>query len=80
MENVGARGKSHRHRKMVHNPIGGTMAKSILTFTLVLGLLALGLGLWSHKVGFYSGLNKGVYVFDCGVEIVGEPGFFCNKG
>lgn len=56
------------------------MAKSILTFTLVLGLLALGLGLWSHKVGFYSGLNKGVYVFDCGVEIVGEPGFFCNKG
>lgn len=26
----------------------------------------------------YNGLNKGVVVGNCGVEIVGEPGPFCN--
>jgi hypothetical protein len=31
-------------------------------------------------VGFYNGLNKGVTIGSCGIEIVGEPGWFCGEG
>jgi hypothetical protein len=32
----------------------------------------------ANVIGTYDGLNKGVFVGHCGLEVVGEPGFFCN--
>jgi hypothetical protein len=46
---------------------------------LLLALCALvALGVATGEVGYYNGVNKGVYVHRCGLEIVGQPGFFCG--
>lgn len=39
-------------------------------------LLALFVG---TQVRVYDGLNKGVTIGDCGIEIVGDPGPFCGS-
>lgn len=46
---------------------------------VVSGLVFFGL-VSGNVVGAYDGQNKGVFVGDCGLEVVGEPGFFCNAG
>jgi len=50
-----------------------------LTAYLGAGVLAVALTatlVQSGTVGAYDGLNKGVYVGDYGLELVGEPGLF----
>jgi hypothetical protein len=44
----------------------------------VLVVVVVGVGFAVGLVGVYDGLNKGVTVGDCGVELVGEPGWFCG--
>lgn len=45
---------------------------------IVLAIVAAGtLAHASGYVGTYDGVNKGVYVGSCGVEIVGTPGPYC---
>lgn len=46
------------------------LAAGVLSVTLA-GALAL-----TGTAGVYDGLNKGVFVGDYGLELVGEPGFF----
>jgi len=52
-----------------------------LTALIGVGVLSVTLAVaavHSGAVGVYDGLNKGVYVGDYGLELVGEPGFFHN--
>lgn len=47
---------------------------------ILAGVMSLSLGLATGYVGTYNGLNKGVYVGPCGVEVYGSPGAFCGMG
>lgn len=42
-------------------------------------LLIIAFLLLTHSVGVYNGLNKGIYILNCGLEVVGNPGFFCGN-
>lgn len=44
---------------------------------ILIALLALIASL-ACTVRIYNGVNKGITVVNCGVEIVGTPGFFCG--
>jgi hypothetical protein len=48
-------------------------------WAVVLVVVVVGIGYAVGLVGVYDGLNKGVTVGDCGLELVGEPGPFCGN-
>lgn len=45
---------------------------------IILCLLILVALYLTHNLGFYDGLNKGIYILNCGFEFVGDFGIFCN--
>lgn len=47
-----------------------------LIIGIAFAILMIGVG--TGYIGFYNGLNKGVTIGNCGIEIVGEPGWFCG--
>lgn len=49
-----------------------TIAEAGVLAAVLTGLVA------SNAAGIYDGANKGVFVGNCGIEFVGEPGFFCS--
>jgi hypothetical protein len=51
--------------------IAGALAWAVL-MTVLAGASLTG------YVQVYNGLNKGVVVGNCGLEVVGHPGFFCG--
>jgi hypothetical protein len=53
-------------------------AAVMAVWAAVLVVVVVGIGFAVGLVGVYDGLNKGVTVGDCGVELVGEPGWFCG--
>jgi hypothetical protein len=46
---------------------------------LEIALIVILLFLLLPESGVYNGLNKGVYVGNCGVEVWGRPGIFCGN-
>jgi hypothetical protein len=47
--------------------------------SILIGIaVAILIGVGTGYIGFYNGLNKGVTIGNCGIEIVGEPGWFCG--
>jgi hypothetical protein len=55
---------------------GGVMA----VWAAILVTVVVAVGFAVGLAGVYDGLNKGVTVGDCGLELVGEPGPFCGNG
>lgn len=55
---------------------------SCTTWLIILLIILVVILCWlsQDNFGVYNGLNKGVFFLNCGLEIVGEPGLFCNPG
>jgi hypothetical protein len=56
-------------------PVQVNKFAAVLVGTLI---LVVGVLIGTGYIGFYNGLNKGITVGNCGIEVVGEPGWFCG--
>lgn len=69
------RRKEFQRRQFFRTPIGCFLLLLVIAFLAILFLYAL-----NHQyIGFYNGLNKGVYFLNCGFEFTGEFGLFCGS-
>lgn len=62
-------------QKLVSRRTDTAIAIAIVVLEVLVGIAILH---YHPYFGIYNGLNKGIVVGNCGLEVWGHPGFFCG--